>query len=34
VYGGADDVTSYQASIFFAVDRFDASFQIRKWLDE
>lgn len=34
VYGGANDVTPYQASIFYAVDRFDASFQIKKWLDE
>jgi dTMP kinase len=31
-YGGADDVTPYQSSIFYAVDRFDASFKIREWL--
>ncbi len=31
-YGGADDVTPYQSSIFYAVDRFDASFKIRQWL--
>lgn len=34
VYGDANQVTPYQASIFFAADRFDASFQIRKWLEE
>jgi len=33
-YGGADDVNPYQASIFYAVDRYDASFQIRKRLEE
>lgn len=33
-YGGADDVTPYQSSIFYAVDRFDASFKIRQWLRE
>lgn len=31
-YGGADDVNPYASSIFYAIDRFDASFQIRKWL--
>ena len=31
-YGGADEVTPYQSSIFYAVDRFDASFKIREWL--
>lgn len=31
-YGQADDVTPYQASIFYAVDRFDASAKIRNWL--
>jgi dTMP kinase len=31
-YGGADEVTPYQSSIFYAVDRFDASFKIRQWL--
>lgn len=31
-YGQADDVTPYQASIFYAVDRFDASAKIRTWL--
>lgn len=33
-YGGADDVTPYQSSIFYAVDRYDASFKIRQWLKE
>lgn len=33
-YGSADDVGPYAASIFYAVDRFDASFKIRKWLKE
>ena len=32
-YGQADDVTPYQASIFYAVDRFDASTKIRTWLE-
>lgn len=30
-YGQLDP---YQASIFYAVDRFDASFKIREWLDQ
>lgn len=33
-YGGADEVTPYQSSIFYAVDRFDASFKIRQWLKD
>lgn len=33
-YGTADEVTAYQASILYAVDRFDASFKIRQWLKE
>lgn len=33
-YGSADDVGPYRGSIFFAVDRYDASFEIRKALDE
>lgn len=33
-YGGVNDVNSYCASIFYAVDRFDASFKIRTWLNE
>ncbi len=31
-YGNADEVTPYQSSIFYAVDRFDASYKIREWL--
>jgi len=31
-YGQADEVSPYQASIFYAVDRFDASTKIRQWL--
>ncbi len=31
-YGQADDIDAYKASIFYAVDRYDASFQIRAWL--
>ncbi|MDR0369200.1 MAG: thymidylate kinase [Candidatus Peribacteria bacterium] len=34
LYGTANDVDAYQASVLYAVDRFDASFQIRQWLDE
>jgi len=33
-YGSAQDVGPYRASIFFAVDRYDASFEMRNWLDE
>jgi dTMP kinase len=33
-YGEADSVNPYAASLFYSVDRFDASFQIRKWLQE
>lgn len=33
-YGQADEVTPYQASIFYAIDRYDASFNIRQWLKE
>jgi len=33
-YGQADEVSAYQSSIFFAIDRFDASFKIRRWLQE
>jgi len=31
-YGDADAVNPYAASLFYSVDRFDASFQIREWL--
>lgn len=33
-YGQANEVSPYQASIFFAIDRFDASAQIKSWLNE
>lgn len=33
-YGGVDEVTPYQASIFYSVDRFDFSKQIKDWLSE
>jgi len=33
-YGEAKDVGPYIASIFYACDRYDASFKIRKWLAE
>jgi len=33
-YGTADEVGPYGASIFFAIDRYDASFKIREWLKE
>jgi len=33
-YGSAKDVGAYRASIFYAADRYAASFQIKKWLDE
>jgi len=33
-YGQADEVGPYVASVFYACDRYDASFKIRKWLNE
>lgn len=33
-YGNATEINAYKASIFYAVDRFDASSKIRKWLSE
>lgn len=33
-YGSVTEVTAKQASILYAVDRYAASFQIRKWLEE
>lgn len=33
-YGTSEEVGPYQASIFYACDRYDASFKIRKWLKE
>lgn len=32
-YGSSDKVGPYRASIFYACDRYDASFKIRKWLE-
>jgi len=34
LYGNSNEVTPYQASVFYACDRYDASFKIRKWLEE
>jgi dTMP kinase len=33
-YGSSEDVGPYVASIFYACDRYDASFKIKKWLNE
>lgn len=33
-YGTAEQVGPYIASIFYACDRYDASFKIREWLEE
>lgn len=33
-YGQADEVGPFKASIFYAVDRFDASYKIKTWLKE
>ncbi|PIX10975.1 hypothetical protein COZ73_03880 [Candidatus Falkowbacteria bacterium CG_4_8_14_3_um_filter_36_11] len=33
-YGSAKEVGYYRTSIFYAADRYDASFKIRKWLEE
>jgi len=33
-YGQAEEITPYQASIFYAADRYDASFKIRSWLKD
>ncbi len=33
-YGSAKEVGPWIASIFYACDRYDASFKIKKWLDE
>ncbi len=34
MYGSSKDVGPYRASIFYACDRYDLSFQIRQWLLE
>lgn len=33
-YGDAKSVGPYRGSIFFAIDRYDASFEMRQWLEE
>lgn len=33
-YGSADEVGPYRGSLFYAVDRYDKSFDIRNWLAE
>ena len=33
-YGGPSKVSPYVASIFYACDRYDASFQLKQWLKE
>ena len=33
-YGSSEEVGPYRASVFYACDRYDASFKIRKWLKE
>lgn len=33
-YGPLESVGAYKASLFYALDRYDASFHMRKWLDE
>jgi len=33
-YGQADEVGPYVASVFYACDRYDAGFKIKKWLSE
>jgi dTMP kinase len=33
-YGSADEVGAYRASLMYALDRYDASFTLRKWIEE
>lgn len=33
-YGSANEVGPFRASIFYAIDRYDASFKIKAWLDD
>ena len=33
-YGSAEEVGPYRPSIFYAADRYDASFQLREWLNQ
>jgi dTMP kinase len=32
-YGSADEVGPYRGSIFYALDRYDKSFEVKKWLE-
>lgn len=34
VYGSSEEVGPYRGSIFYACDRYDMGFKIKKWLDE
>ena len=34
LYGTSEEVGPYRASILFAVDRYDASFEMKKWLEK
>jgi|SRR3989344_827151 len=34
IYGKSEEVGPYRGSIFYAMDRYDAGFKIKKWLDE
>ncbi len=34
MYGASEQVGPYRASIFYASDRYDLSFKIKKWVDE
>ncbi len=33
LYGKPDDVSPYAASLFYAIDRYDLTFQVRAWLE-
>jgi dTMP kinase len=33
-YGSLESVNAYKASLFYALDRYDASFHMRQWLDQ
>ena len=33
-YGTSEEIGPYRASVFYACDRYDLSFQIRKWINE
>lgn len=33
-YGSAEQVGPYKASMFYTIDRYDASFKIKKWLEQ